>query len=128
MHQTVTPPPRRTFRQRLDQFGIGLAGLCAAHCVATIVLVSGLGIGGHFLLAHEIHEYGLILAVVVAAVTIGWGAFRHRRATPMIIAAIGLAFMAGALVVGHGSGEAVLTIIGVGLVSLGHFINFRSVH
>ena len=128
MLSPTSSPPRRTFRQRLDQFGIGLAGLCAVHCVATIVIVSGLGIGGHFLLAHDIHEYGLLLAVLVAALTIGWGAYRHRRLAPVVIATIGLSFMAGALSVGHGSGEAVLTIIGVLLVSVGHFMNFRSVH
>ena len=90
---------RPTLRQRIDQFGIGLAGLCALHCVATILIVSGLGIGGHFLLAHEIHEFGLVLAVIVAARAIGWGAFRHKRAAPLVVATAGLALMTVALVV-----------------------------
>ncbi|RYD88861.1 MAG: MerC domain-containing protein, partial [Sphingomonadales bacterium] len=37
----------------------------------------------------------------------------------------GLSFMGGALAVPHGYEEAVLTIIGVGLVSLGHILNIR---
>ena len=115
-------------RQRIDQLGIGLAGLCALHCVATIILVSGLGIGGHFLLAHEIHEFGLVLAVAVAALALGWGAWRHRRIAPMLVAALGLACMTGALIMGHGEGEAVLTIIGVAIVSVGHLMNLRSLH
>ncbi|MBT8428004.1 MAG: MerC domain-containing protein, partial [Erythrobacter sp.] len=49
-------------RQRLDRFGIGLSGLCALHCLASIVLVSGLGIGGEFFLAPEIHRWGLAAA------------------------------------------------------------------
>ena len=38
--------PRSTLRRRLDQFGIGLAGLCMVHCIATLMIVSALGIGG----------------------------------------------------------------------------------
>ena len=114
-----------TWRQRLDQFGIGLAGLCAVHCMATVLIVSGLGVGGHFLLAPEIHEIGLALAVVAAALAIGWGAWRHRRPTPVMVALVGLGFMTAALMVGHGAQEAVLTIIGVAIVSIGHVMNMR---
>lgn len=120
------PAPRR-LRRRFDQLGIGLAGLCALHCAASILIVSGLGIGGHFLLAPEIHEVGLVLAVIAAGVAIGWGVWRHRRAAPAFIAVAGLSFMAGALAVGHGSDEAWLTIIGVTLVSLGHVMNLRGI-
>ena len=37
----------------------------------------------------------------------------------------GLSFMGGALAVEHGPEEAVLTIIGVSLVALGHVLNLR---
>ena len=113
------------WRKRLDQFGIGLAGLCAVHCVATVLIVSGLGVGGHFLLAPEIHEIGLALAVLAAGLAIGWGAWRHRRPVPVLIALVGLGFMAAALFVGHGPQEAVLTIIGVAIVSIGHVMNMH---
>lgn len=117
---------RVSTRRRLDQFGIGMAGLCALHCVATIIVVSGLGIGGHYLLAPEIHTFGLALALIVAAVAIGWGALRHRQAPPFVVAMMGLTFMGGALASPHGTQEAVLTIIGVALVSLGHLLNLRA--
>ena len=38
---------------------------------------------------------------------------------------MGLSFMGGALAAPHGMEEAVLTIIGVALVSLGHILNLR---
>ena len=114
-----------TWRQRFDQFGIGLAGLCAVHCVATVLIVAGLGVGGHFLLAPEIHEIGLALAVIAAALAIGWGAWRHRRPAPVLVALVGLGFMTAALLFGHGPQEAVLTIIGVAIVSIGHVMNMR---
>ncbi|EDL49774.1 MerC domain-containing protein [Erythrobacter sp. SD-21] len=115
-------------RQRLDRIGIGLSGLCALHCLASIVLVSGLGIGGEFFLAPDIHRWGLVVATLVAAVAIGWGALRHRMAMPFVIAMTGLTFMGAALAVPHGYKEAVLTIIGVALVSLGHILNMRHCH
>jgi len=117
----------RSGRRWLDQIGIGLAGLCAVHCVATLILVAGLGIGGHFLLSHEIHEYGLAAAFLIAAIAIGWGAQRHRQLGPFLIALSGFSFMGAALFIGHGALEAVLTIIGVILVSIGHLTNIRAV-
>ena len=124
MFQRATLPIRR----RLDRAGIFLSGACAIHCVLSILLVSGLGLGGEFLLAPEFHRVGLLLATVIAAVAIGWGALRHRMAMPFVIAMTGLTFMGGALAVPHGYKEAVLTIIGVALVSLGHVLNLRHVH
>lgn len=114
-----------SIRRRFDRAGIMLAGLCALHCVATVVFVSALGIGGHFLLSPEIHRIGLALALIVAAVAIGWGALKHRRAAPFVTAMMGLTFMGGALAMPHGMGEAVLTIIGVSLVTIGHLLNMR---
>ena len=123
MHEAQTPSP---IRRRLDHLGIGVAGLCALHCVTTVIVVSGLGIGGHFLLSPDIHRIGLALALIIAAVAIGWGALKHRRRVPFVTAMMGLTFMGGALAVPHGSQEFVLTLIGVGLVSLGHLINLRT--
>lgn len=117
---------RPTLRRRLDKLGIGLAGLCAVHCLATLVLVSALGLGGHFLLDQNIHRVGLALALAVAAVAIGWGLWRHGRVLPFAIATTGLALMAWALLVPHGANEFVLTLLGVTLVSAGHFLNLRA--
>lgn len=115
-----------TIRGQVDRAGITLSALCAVHCLATVVLVSALGIGGELLGNPIIHEVGLALAMVIAAVAIGLGALRHRRAGPFVTAMTGLSFMGGALAVPHGFEEAVLTIIGVGLVSLGHILNLRA--
>lgn len=114
-----------SIRARLDRAGMLLSGLCALHCIASIIVVSALGIGGGWLLAPEIHRFGLVFAVLIAAVAIGWGALRHRRMAPFVVAMMGLTFMGGALAVPHGVQEAVLTIIGVSLVTLGHILNLR---
>lgn len=118
----VTPS---SIRRRFDRTGIVLAGLCALHCIATILVVSALGVGSHFLFEPAIHRIGLVLALVVAAVAIGWGMVRHRQPAPFMTALAGLVFMGAALVIPHGSGEAALTIIGVTLVAWGHLLNLR---
>ena len=115
-------------RRRLDRAGIFLSGACALHCLLSILLVSGLGLGGELFFAPDIHRVGLLLATLIAGVAIGWGALRHRMAGPFVIAMTGLTFMGGALAVPHGVKEAVLTIIGVALVSLGHILNLRHAH
>ena len=112
-------------RIRLDAVGIALSALCAVHCVLTIVLISALGFAGSWLLAPELQTWGLVAATVIAGVAIGVGAIRHRRRMPFVVAMTGLTFMGGALAAPHGVEEAVLTIIGVGLVSAGHILNLR---
>lgn len=112
-------------RGRLDRLGVLLSCLCLVHCVVGLVLVAGMGMGATFLLDPSIHKFGLLLATIVAGVAIGIGAIRHRRAAPFVVAMTGLSFMGGALAVGHGYEEAVLTIIGVILVASGHILNLR---
>jgi hypothetical protein len=116
---------RSLIRNRLDRVGLTLSCLCAVHCVATLVVVAGLGIGGSFLLNPAIHRVGLALAMAVVGIAIGAGAMRHRRPAPLVIALAGLAFMGGALTAPHGVYEAVLTIIGVSLVASAHVFNVR---
>ncbi len=54
--------PQLSIRGRLDRAGMVLSGLCALHCVAGIVLVAVLGIGGGILLNPVIHRVGLAAA------------------------------------------------------------------
>ena len=116
------------FRGRMDRFGMILSGLCAVHCVLGVVIVAGFGLGGGLLLNPAIHRVGLLLATIIAGAAIGLGAIRHRRRTPFAVAVTGLIFMGAALAVGHGVEEAVLTVIGVTLVAVGHILNLRHSH
>jgi hypothetical protein len=113
------------FRGRLDRFGVLLSGLCLLHCLAGLLLVAGLGLGGHFLFAPVIHRIGLALAIGIGAITLGIGVVRHRDPRPLQIGAAGLALMTAALFVGHGTEEAVLTMAGVSLLAWAHWRNLR---
>jgi hypothetical protein len=119
-------PMFAAIRHRFDRLGLLLSCLCAAHCVISILVVAALGVSGGMLLDPAIHRFGLLLATVIAAVAIGAGALKHRRAAPFVVAMTGLSFMGGGLAVDHGIEEAVLTIIGVTLVAAGHVLNLRA--
>jgi len=112
-------------RDRFDRVGIMLSSLCALHCVLGIVLVTVLGLGGEVLFAPAIHEVGLAIAMLVGALSLGVGVYRHRNPGPIGIGAAGLVLMGAALAVGHGVSEAVFTIGGVALVAIAHLWNLR---
>ena len=114
-----------SIRNRLDRVGVLLSGLCALHCLAGLLLVAGLGLGGGVLLAPEIHRIGLALAIAVGSVTLVLGVVRHGDPVPLQVGAAGIALMAFALFVGHGMAEAVLTILGVSLLAWAHLRNLR---
>ncbi|MEY4471936.1 MAG: hypothetical protein RL671_240 [Pseudomonadota bacterium] len=114
-----------SIRGRLDRFGVLLSGLCMLHCLAGLLLVAGLGLGGQFLFAPVIHRVGLALAIAVGAVTLVIGVVRHGDPRPMQTGVAGLALMAIALMVGHGLAEALLTIAGVALLAWAHWRNLK---
>ena len=112
-------------RNRLDRVGVLLSGLCALHCLAGLLMVAGLGLGGEVLLAPAIHRIGLALAIAVGSVTLAMGVAKHGDPVPLQVGATGIGLMALALFVGHGNLEAVLTMLGVGLLAWAHLRNLR---
>jgi hypothetical protein len=108
---------------RLDRFAMGLSGLCLVHCVATTVLLALLSAAGGVLGAPIIHEVGLSLAMMMGAFSLGRGILEHGYAMPSAIGALGLGVMAGALTLPHDGTEALYTVVGVGILALGHRLN-----
>lgn len=117
-----------SIRDRFDQAGILLSGMCAVHCVAVLVLVSLLGIGGGVLADPEIHHYGLAAALVIGLIGLGFGVMRHGQTGPLVTGGAGLALMAIGLAVPHGVAEAIFSISGVSLLAFAHWRNMRHIH
>ena len=112
----------------LDRLAIGLSGLCVVHCIATSILLAMLSAAGGMLGSHLVHEVGLTLAILLGAVALGRGAIAHGYMMPAAMGSLGLGVMAGALSLPHdGSGmETIWTVVGVGVLALGHDLNRRA--
>jgi hypothetical protein len=107
----------------LDRLAIGLSGFCLVHCLATAVLLAMLSAAGGLLGAPLIHEFGLGLAMMLGAFALGRGIMEHGFMMPSAVGRIGLGVMAGALSLPHDGTEALYTVIGVGILALGHQLN-----
>jgi hypothetical protein len=108
---------------RIDRMAIGLSGLCLVHCLATAVLLGLVASAGGILGAHWVHEVGLSLAMVLGSVALGRGIFEHGFMMPSAVGGLGLGVMAGALSLPHDGTEALYTVLGVGVLALGHRLN-----
>ncbi len=108
---------------RLDRLAITVSGLCLVHCLATSVLLALLASAGGFLGAHWIHEIGLTLAMLLGALALGRGVLEHGFMMPSSVGGLGLGVMGGALTMPHDGTEALLTMVGVGILALGHHLN-----
>src|SRR4051812_6194845 len=98
---------------RLDRLAMGLSGLCAVHCVASVVLLGLLASAGGLLGKPIIHEVGLTLAMIIGAIALGRGVREHGFILPSAVGVVGLATMAYAMSLHESGYEPVVTIVGV---------------
>ena len=108
---------------RLDRMGMALSGLCLVHCMATAILLALLSAAGGVLGSPLIHEVGLTLAMFLGAIALGRGIFEHGFMLPSSVGSLGLGVMSGALSLPHDGTELVFTVVGVGILALGHQLN-----
>lgn len=108
----------------LDRSAMSLSGLCLVHCFGGSLLLTGLTAAGGFW-SHQVHAIGLMLALPLAAVALLRGLRAHRRGWPMLLGGVGLAMMAGSLLLPHGAGEVAVSMAGAALLGLAHLINLR---
>jgi len=114
-------------RGAIDRLAIGLSGLCLVHCMATAVMILMVSAAGGVLLDPHIHEFGLVLAIVLGVIGLGLGIREHGFMLPAAIGALGLGIMAGSLTLEHGPEEVIYSVFGVLLLALGHDLNRRAV-
>lgn len=109
-----------------DNLGLGLAGLCLVHCLASVIIITVLASAGGILLHPAVHEIGMAFALFFGAIAMVSGYKRHGYILPLLLSSVGLAIMVGALSLEHGSGEILLTMIGITILALGHYLNIRA--
>jgi hypothetical protein len=111
---------------RLDRIAVGLSGLCAVHCVATAILLGLLASAGGLLGKPIIHEVGLSLAMILGAIALGRGLREHGFILPAAVGSVGLCIMAFAMTLHESGFEPAITILGVGVLALGHRLNMMA--
>ena len=117
--------PRR-FSSLLDRSAMTLSGLCLVHCLAGSLLLTVFASGGGWF-GHDVHFYGLALALPLAAYALWRGVAIHHRLGVALLGATGIALMAASLFIGHGgAGEVLVSVAGVSLLGLAHWWNLRA--
>ena len=109
-----------------DILGMGIAGLCVAHCLATTVILAVAASASSLFGNPIIHEAGLFLALIFAGIALSKGVREHGFMMPAAIGSLGIIIMAAALFVPHGVTEIAVTISGVTILALGHELNRRA--
>ena len=118
--------PRNFHTPSLDRMAVGLSGLCVLHCVLSVVLVAMLSGAGTFFTDPLIHRFGLLGAVVLAALALGQGYRTHRATRPALVGLAGLALMTIGLFAPHGWAEVAATVAGVIVLATAHLMNARA--
>lgn len=116
----------RTLRPgALDRAAILLSALCILHCVAgalMLVVLASTATATPWL-DPAVHEAGLIVAIALAAISLGPTLFQRARRGTGLVGVAGLALMTLGLFQRTVAIELALTITGVALVALAHASN-----
>jgi hypothetical protein len=67
-----------------------------------------------------------MVALPLGAIALGRGIVSHGYMMPSAVGSLGLGVMGGALTLPHGDLEVLYTLVGVGLLALGHDLNRRA--
>lgn len=115
-----------------DRVAVIVSGLCLVHCISTMIFVALLSTAAGALLDPIVHEIGIGIAIALGMFTLGRGVLDHGYIMPAAIGGLGLGIMMGAITIGHqgahGGGEIIFTMLGVGILALGHDLNYRATH
>jgi len=115
-----------------DRIAVLISGLCLVHCISTMIFVALLSTAGGALLDPLIHEIGIGIAIALVMFTLGRGVLDHGYIMPAALGGLGLGMMMGAITLGHqgnhGEAEVLFTMLGVGVLALGHDLNYRATH
>jgi hypothetical protein len=111
----------------LEALGIGASIACLAHCLlmpVIIALVPLLSVAVP--LPETFHLVALVLAIPATMVALYLGWRRHRLAGPLAGGLGGLALLAAAVLMWHGTAaETILSVLGCAAITAAHAANWR---
>ena len=108
----------------VDQLGAGLSLACAAHCMATPLLLSLLPFVGLGFLADESVETLLLgTSLVLAVGSLCWGFRIHHQRRTLLLLGAALLLIVGGRLSPEETTEVVGVVLGAGLLACGHLLN-----
>lgn len=110
-----------------DFFGFLASMLCAVHCAALPLILTVSAFSGlSFLGNHMIEFVFLGISLIIATWSLIPSYTRHHRnIKPLVIVAIGFAFLISSRFLPHGFAEHFITAIGGCIVAVSHIINWK---
>ena len=118
--------------ERVDRMGAFASTLCAIHCAVCAFLPAALGaLGIGFLIGHEAEWIFTVLASIlaIAAAIKGYYTYGSWKKPMMFVAGIVILLIARSTeALGINVPEVYITIIGGGILVLGHLSNLRACH
>lgn len=112
----------------LDKVAIGFSAICALHCILLpVALIFLPALSTTFLGSEDFHKALLYFVVPSSAIALFLGCKMHGKNHVYVYGAVGIGALLIASFFGHDlfgeSGEKFLTLLGVGIISLGHIKN-----
>ena len=113
-----------------DKTAIGLSLLCTLHCLALPLAIVLLPSMAALPLNDEAFHLWMVLAVIpISLYALTLGCKKHKRYRLLWLGSIGVSILAAAAFLGHDLlgefWEKAFTVLGAGIIALGHFWNYR---
>jgi len=112
----------------LDNIAIGFSVVCALHCLLLPIAIIFLpAISTTFLGSEDFHKTLLYFVIPSSIIALSLGCKMHGKYNVYLYGIFGIATLLSAVFFGHDyfgeTGERILTLLGAGIVSFGHFKN-----
>ena len=119
---------KNTLNINLDNIAIGFSVVCALHCLLLPIAIIFLpAISTTFLASEDFHKTLLYFVIPSSIIALSLGCKMHGKYNVYLYGIFGIATLLSAVFFGHDyfgeTGERILTLLGAGIVSFGHFKN-----
>ena len=119
---------KNTLNINLDNIAIGFSVICALHCLLLPIAVIFLpAISATFLGSEDFHKTLLYFVIPSSIIALSLGCKMHGKYNVYLYGIFGIGTLLIGSIFGHDyfgeNGEIIFTLIGAGIISLGHLKN-----
>ena len=109
-----------------DKLAMSLSAACVVHCLfAPTLIIFAYSFLSFSIESEIVHYIILILALPISVLALTLGYRNHKVLSFLITGIFGLSLMLLAVLLGEGTSEKVLTVIGSSIVAYAHYRNHK---